>query len=96
MLAGISAGCGECRPDPGGVTMSSMRVLTRNNVRVLGRDGDIATVVPAHGFGCEQNMWRLIVPHRTPHCRVILFDYVGAGHSDHDTWSSDRYTGLSG
>ncbi|HEY2791818.1 MAG TPA: alpha/beta hydrolase [Micromonosporaceae bacterium] len=73
-----------------------MEVQNRNNVQVVGRDGDAPTVLLAHGFGCDQNMWRLVVPHLTPHFRVVLFDYVGAGRSDHSAWSAERYGSLSG
>lgn len=34
-----------------------MMVRQRNNIRVLG-DGPI-TLLFAHGFGCDQNMWLL-------------------------------------
>ncbi len=33
----------------------------------------------AHGFGCDQNMWRHVAPHFEKHYRVIRFDYVGSG-----------------
>ena len=35
-------------------------ITRRNNIRILGR-GDLP-IVFAHGFGCDQNMWRLVVP----------------------------------
>ena len=36
----------------------------------------------AHGFGCDQNMWRFVAPAFEDDYRVVLFDYVGAGRSD--------------
>ncbi len=36
-------------------------VLRRNNVRVSGQPGGRAMVF-AHGFGCDQNMWRFVAP----------------------------------
>ena len=43
-------------------------------------DGPV--VMLAHGFGCDQNMWRLVVPGSGERYRVVLFDYVGSGGSD--------------
>ena len=39
----------------------------------------------AYGFGCDQNMWRFLVPRYTAQFRVVLFDLfdlVGSGMSD--------------
>lgn len=38
--------------------------------------------MPAHGFGSDQNLWRLVVPALADHFGVVLFDYVGSGRSD--------------
>ena len=57
-----------------------MSVLQRNNVKVAGH-GD-RTIVLAHGFGCDQNMWRLVQPAFETQFRTVLFDHVGAGGSD--------------
>lgn len=53
-------------------------------------------MVLAHGFGCDQNMWRLIRPLLEPTCRVVTFDFIGAGGSDASTWQPDRYATLNG
>ncbi len=50
----------------------------------------------AHGFGCDQNMWRYIVPAFSQQYRVVLFDYVGAGKSDAAAYHSSRYSSLNG
>ncbi len=71
-----------------------MEILKRNNVRVLGSGSQ--TMVFAHGFGCDQNMWRFIVPEFQDHYKIILFDYVGAGHSDLSAYNSKRYSTLRG
>ncbi|MED7952082.1 alpha/beta fold hydrolase [Streptomyces sp. BE303] len=72
-----------------------MDVARRNNIRVTGRaDGPV--VVLAHGFGCDQNMWRLVVPALAGDYRVVLFDYVGSGRSDASAWTEDRYSSLDG
>jgi sigma-B regulation protein RsbQ len=70
-------------------------VQHRNNVVVTGRD-DGPTVLLAHGFGCDQNLWRLVVPALAQRFRVVLFDHVGAGKSDTTAWSRQRYSTLDG
>jgi sigma-B regulation protein RsbQ len=50
-------------------------VRQRNNVHVEGAGP--ATVVPAHGFGCDQNMWRLLAPLLAVRFRLVLFDGGG-------------------
>ncbi|MGW0070953.1 alpha/beta fold hydrolase [Streptosporangium sandarakinum] len=72
-----------------------MNVDKRNNVTVTGRRG-APVVMLAHGFGCDQNMWRLVVPALAEHFEVVLFDYVGAGRSDLSAWSEERYASLDG
>ncbi|MFF7857398.1 alpha/beta fold hydrolase [Streptomyces sp. NPDC007904] len=72
-----------------------MSILSRNNVRVTGRATG-RTVVLVHGFGCDQNMWRLVEPVLAEDFRVVLFDYVGAGRSDLSAWREDRYSSLDG
>ncbi|MET8096542.1 alpha/beta hydrolase [Streptomyces sp. NPDC005236] len=72
-----------------------MDVARRNNVAVTGNPRG-RTVVLAHGFGCDQNMWRLTLPALTEDYRVVLFDYVGSGRSDAAAFSAARYASLSG
>ena len=69
-------------------------ILLRNNVKVLGEGTQ--PMMFAHGFGCDQNMWRLIVPAFASDYRVILFDYVGAGKSDWSAYTQERYSSLDG
>ncbi|MEW1569882.1 alpha/beta hydrolase, partial [Streptomyces sp. NPDC093509] len=57
-------------------------------------DGPV--VLLAHGFGCDQNMWRLVVPTLAKNYRVVLFDYVGSGGADSSAWSEQRYSSLEG
>ncbi|MEV1021065.1 alpha/beta hydrolase [Streptomyces sp. NPDC050264] len=72
-----------------------MDILRRNNVTVTGNPQGPAVVL-AHGFGCDQNMWRLTVPALERDYRVVLFDYVGAGRSDLSAFSEERYGSLDG
>ncbi|MEP7206964.1 MAG: alpha/beta hydrolase [Casimicrobiaceae bacterium] len=69
-------------------------VLKRNHVKVGGVDGPI--MVFAHGFGCDQNMWRFVAPAFESTCRTVLFDYVGAGQSDFSAFNAARYSTLDG
>ncbi|OQD51731.1 alpha/beta hydrolase [Streptomyces phaeoluteigriseus] len=72
-----------------------MGVRHRNCVTVTGpADGPV--VMLAHGFGCDQNMWRLVVPTLERDFRVVLFDHVGAGRSDLSAWNQERYSTLDG
>lgn len=72
-----------------------MSVQSRNHVTVRGRAGGPVLVL-AHGFGCDQNMWRLVLPALEREFTVVLFDHVGAGRSDLTAWSAQRYSTLEG
>ena len=54
------------------------------------------TLLLAHGFGCDQNMWRFMLPALIPHYKVVLFDYVGSGKSDISYYDQTRYSSLEG
>lgn len=71
-----------------------MDVLRRHNVRVIGRGSQPLLLV--HGFGCDQAMWRRIVPAFEDDYRVVLFDHIGAGKSDLSAYSADRHATLDG
>jgi len=68
--------------------------LKRNNVRVSGQ-GDRAMMF-AHGFGCDQHMWRDVAQGFEVDFKVILFDHVGAGGSDLAAYDSTKYGSLDG
>ncbi|HEX8451454.1 MAG TPA: alpha/beta hydrolase [Longimicrobium sp.] len=71
-----------------------MDVLSRNNVKVFGRGTQ--PMVFAHGFGCDQNMWRYVTPAFEDDYRIVLFDYVGSGQSDLAAYDANRYSTLDG
>ena len=71
-----------------------MDVLKRNNVKVFGK-GDQALLF-SHGFGCDQNMWRFITANFVTDYQIIVFDHVGAGHSDLLAYDRVKYDSLSG
>jgi sigma-B regulation protein RsbQ len=50
----------------------------------------------AHGFGCDQHMWRLLTPAFESDHRIVLFDYVGSGRSDVSAYDPERYATLEG
>lgn len=74
--------------------MSVSDVLKRNNVHVVGSGEH--TVMLAHGFGCDQNMWRFVVPELSQQYRIVLFDYVGSGKSDLSEFDTEKYSSLDG
>jgi sigma-B regulation protein RsbQ len=69
-------------------------VMARNNVKVIGNGPK--TLMLAHGFGCDQNMWRFITPVLQQQFKIVLFDYVGSGSSDLSQFNKERYSGLEG
>jgi sigma-B regulation protein RsbQ len=71
-----------------------MSALERNNVKVQG-SGERAMVF-AHGFGCDQHMWRHVAPAFEDSFRTVLFDNVGAGGSDLSAYEPQKYASLSG
>ncbi|NNE78392.1 MAG: alpha/beta hydrolase [Pricia sp.] len=71
-----------------------MNVLKRNNVKVFGK-GD-QTLMFAHGFGCDQAMWRFITPAFEEDYKIVLFDYVGCGKSEISEYTEERYGSLYG
>ena len=73
---------------------SVVDIQRRNNVRISGRGTQ--TIVFAHGFGCDQNMWRFVAPAFEDDYRVVLFDYVGSGKSDLGAYDEQRYASLDG
>jgi sigma-B regulation protein RsbQ len=72
-----------------------MTVVRRNNVTLRGRPS-AQPMVFAHGFGCDQNMWRFVAPAFEDDYRVVLFDHVGAGSSDLSAYDPQKYASLDG
>lgn len=70
-------------------------VVERNCVRVSG-DPAGRPMVFAHGFGCDQTMWRLVTPEFERDHRVVVFDQVGSGNSDLSAYDPDKYGSLRG
>ena len=70
-------------------------VLERNAVRVSGVP-DGRPILFAHGFGCDQGMWRFVAPDFEVDHRVVLFDQVGSGKSDLSAYDPEKYGSLRG
>ncbi len=70
-----------------------MPLLERHHVSVSGPP-DGRPMVFAHGFGCDQSMWRHVAPAFEDDFRVVLFDHVGSGRSDLDAWDAEAYASL--
>ncbi|GKU77779.1 alpha/beta fold hydrolase [Paenibacillus sp. L3-i20] len=69
-------------------------VFIRNNVNISGKG--TKHMIFAHGFGCDQNMWRFVAPTFESDYRVVLFDFVGSGKSDIQSYDTTRYSQLDG
>ncbi len=71
-----------------------MSIFERHNVNIVGTGSK--TMLLAHGYGCDQIMWRFLVPGFRDDYRIVLFDHVGAGKSDLSHYSRDKYGTLDG
>jgi sigma-B regulation protein RsbQ len=72
----------------------NMSVKFRNALRVAG-SGE-ATMVFAHGFGCDQTMWRFLAPAYEDRFRTITYDLTGCGLSDLAAYDRSRHGSLHG
>lgn len=73
---------------------SGLSAVERNNVQIRGQG--TKAMLFAHGFGCDQNMWRFVEPAFAKDFKTILFDHVGAGGSDLKAYDKSKYSQLSG
>jgi sigma-B regulation protein RsbQ len=72
-----------------------MNTTMRNAVTLTGRETG-QPMMFAHGYGCDQNMWRLVAPEFASTHRIVLFDHVGNGRSDLSAYDEERYSTLDG
>jgi sigma-B regulation protein RsbQ len=72
-----------------------VNVIDRHRIRVSGVP-DAQPIVFAHGFGCDQHMWRHVAPQFEDAFRVITFDHVGVGGSDASAYDPVRHGSLQG
>jgi len=71
-----------------------MSSLLRNHVRTYGRGS--RALMFAHGFGCDQTMWRHVAPSFEDDFQIVLFDLVGSGRSDLVAYDFRKYGSLEG
>jgi sigma-B regulation protein RsbQ len=69
-----------------------MNIIQRNNVTVTGKGEK--PMLFAHGYGCDQHMWRFITPAFEQDYKIVLFDHVGFGKADVSGYSKERYASL--
>ncbi|MBD8870703.1 alpha/beta fold hydrolase [Nocardioides donggukensis] len=72
-----------------------MEAARRHNV-VLSGPPDRRPMVFAHGFGCDQNMWRFVAPEFADDFRVVCFDHAGAGGAHPAAYDPERHASLQG
>jgi sigma-B regulation protein RsbQ len=72
-----------------------MGLIERNCIRVSGAANGLPLIF-SHGYGCDQSMWRFVTPAFEDRYRVVLFDHVGAGHSDLSAYDYRKYASLHG
>jgi sigma-B regulation protein RsbQ len=68
--------------------------LSRFNIKVSGQGKQ--TIMFAHGYGCDQAMWRHVAPAFEADYSVVLFDYVGARTSNCKYYDRVKYASLQG
>jgi sigma-B regulation protein RsbQ len=71
-----------------------VNLTKRHNIAVQG-DGPM-TMLFAHGFGCDQTMWRFLAPHYATRYRTVRYDLVGSGMSDLSAYDRGKYGSLQG
>jgi sigma-B regulation protein RsbQ len=76
-------------------SLDGVDAIARFNVHVTGPAG-APPMLFAHGFGCDQNMWRFVAPHFASNHRVVLFDFAGAGGADPAAYDAIRHSSLAG
>lgn len=69
-------------------------IVERNYVQIVGQGEQV--ILFAHGFGCDQQMWHYVRPHLEQQYKLIYFDYVGSGRSDHSAYDAQKYASLMG
>ncbi len=71
-----------------------MNIIKRNNVNLLGSGDEVLML--SHGYGCSQEMWRLVSPELEKTHRLVLFDHMGSGASEAAYYDKGKYGSLAG
>ncbi len=78
--------------------MTPVNITKRYNLRRLGPSAEHSnrpTLILAHGFGCDQQIWSAVAPILAEEYPVVLFDHMGCGQSERSAYDPERYTDLS-
>jgi len=78
---------------PGGVAASGP-IARRHNARISGAGQ--TTLLFAHGFGCDQTVWREVTAAFEDRYRIVVFDHAGAGACDSSAYDDFRHSSLMG
>jgi sigma-B regulation protein RsbQ len=70
-------------------------IYTKHNIKMVGAEHG-PSILLVHGFGCDQNLWRLVVDRLKSDFRIVLIDLVGSGSADPQAWDATKYSELSG
>jgi len=71
-----------------------LTLAEKHAVQIAGQG--VRPILFSHGFGCDQNMWRLVAPAFAADFKTVVFDHVGAGRSDLAAYNRDKYASLDG
>ncbi len=74
--------------------MINQLLIKRNNITFGGSGDKILFFV--HGYGCDQNMWRFVVPAFEKNYKIVMIDLVGSGKSDTEAYDYVKYSSLAG
>ncbi len=74
--------------------MTKQQLIKRNNITFSGIGSK--TLFFVHGYGCDQNMWRFVVPAFEKDYKIVMIDLVGAGRSDAELYDYEKYSSLNG
>ena len=57
-----------------------MSLVERHSITIRGQGEK--SMIFLHGYGCDQNIWRLLTPYFERSHSLVLYDQMGAGKSD--------------
>lgn len=69
-------------------------VIKKNNIKIIGNSEEV--LMFAHGYGCDQSMWRFVTPAFSEKYKIVLIDLVGSGNSDPSYYNFQKYSSLTG
>lgn len=90
----LNLGNGGCHKLPPQWDWAQMSVSRRHNVAVSGSGAK--TMLLAHGYGCDQTMWRFVAPAFATDYKTVLIDLAGSGNSDLSEYDHEKYATLHG